>query len=162
MRYLLAAISLLVAVSPSLVAQQSPVRVSVFMENAPGASIEFRLAPRWAVELAGTSSDTHQLTIGGIFTGHVIEFETRTFDLTTHYYFVNTSRWQPYAGAGVRRVTVSSDEVDGSTSPEVEGGVHFMITPSFSVRMDAKSRIGTDNTSYDPGLRGSIGVAWRF
>ena len=153
-----------VLVATSSFAQQSPFRVSAFVsspQNGLGAAIEYRWAPRWALELAA-SSEKHKLTIGGIFNGHVIEFRTRPINLTVHYYFVNATRWQPYLGGGVRRVTSSSSEISDRTSAEVDGGLHFMVTPSFSVRLDGKGRIGSDNVSYDPDFKTSLGVSWRF
>lgn len=163
MRYLLAAISLLVAFSPSLVAQQSPVRVAAFVtgpDNGFGGSLEFHVSPSWAAELS-TWSASHKLTIGNILAGHVIEFDTRTIDITAHRYFVNPTRWQPYVGGGVHHMTTSSDEVDSRTSAVVDGGVHFMVTPSFSVRLDAKGLLNSSK-SYDFGLTSSLGVTWRF
>jgi len=163
MRYLLAAILLAISVSVPLAAQQSPVRVAVFVaepEHGFGGSLEFRVAPTWAAEVSAWSA-SHRLTIGNILAGHVIEFRTRTIDITAHHYFVNTTRWQPYAGGGVHHMASSSDEVENRTSAVVDGGVHFMVTPSFSVRIDAKGLLNSSK-SYDFGLTSSLGLAWRF
>ena len=158
MRYAVIALSTLFAVSAF-----GQVRVSAFTtgpDNGFGGSVEVRATPHWAVELAASSAK-HKLTIGGIFTGHVIEFRTRDIDLTAHYYFVNTTRWQPFLGGGVHHVTASSDEVEDRTSAIVDGGVHFMITPSFSIRIAGKGLLN-DDVSYDSSLKAEVGVGWRF
>ena len=158
MRKVVIALSLLAAVSAF-----GQVRVSAFVtapNNGLGGSVELHVAKRCAVELA-TSSEKHKLTIGGLFTGHVVEFRTRNIDLTAHYYFTNPTRWQPYVGVGVRRATTSSDEVEDRTSAEIDGGVHFMITPNFSLRISGKGLLHSD-VSYDPGFKSELGLAWRF
>jgi len=158
MRKVVIALSLLAAVSAF-----GQVRVSAFVtapDNGFGGSVEIHVAKRCAVELA-TSSEKHKLTIGGIFDGHVVEFRTRSIDLTAHYYFTNQTRWQPYLGVGVRRTNTSSDEVDDRTFAEVDGGVHFMITPKFSLRISGKGLLNS-GVSYDPAFRSELGVAWRF
>ena len=152
------ALSLLVAVSAF-----GQVRVSAFTtgpNNGLGGAVELRATPHWAVEL-GASSEKHKVTIGGIFTGHVVEFRARNIDLTAHYYFVNQSRWQPFIGAGVRRATTSSDELEDRTSAEVAGGLHFMITPKFSLRISGKGLLNS-GVSYDPDFKTEVGLAWRF
>lgn len=158
MRYVVIALSLLLAVSAF-----GQVRVSAFVtapDSGFGGSVEVHVAKRCAVELA-TSSEKHKLTIGGFFNGHIVEFRTRNIDLTAHYYFENQTRWQPYAGIGVRRATTSSDEVEDRTSAEIDGGVHFMITPKFSLRISGRGLINGGH-SYDPGVKSELGLAWRF
>ena len=158
MRYVVIALSLLLAMSAF-----GQVRLSAFYtgpDSGFGGSVELRATPHWAVEL-GTSSEKQKLTIGGIFNGHIIEFRTRNVDLTTHYYFVNQTRWQPFLGGGVHRATTSSDEVEDRTTAVVDGGVHFMITPHFSLRIAGKGLVNSGHR-YDPGLKGELGLAWRF
>jgi len=158
MRYVVIALSLLLAVSAF-----GQVRVSAFVtapDNGVGGAVEFHATPHWAIEL-GASSEKHELTIGGIFTGHIVEFRTRNLDLTTHYYFVNSSRWQPFLGGGVHRAITSSDEVEDRTEAIVAGGVHFMITPKFSLRVSGKGLLNSSH-SYDPGFKSELGLAWRF
>ena len=159
MRYAVIALSVLAAVSAF-----GQVRVSAFRtgpDNGWGGAVEIHATPHWAVELAAAKSGNQQLTIGGLFTGHVVEFRTTTLDLTAHYYFANSTRWQPFIGAGAHRATTSSDEVEDRTSAEIDGGVHFMITPRFSLFATVRGILNDDH-SYDSSPRLDLGVAWRF
>jgi outer membrane protein W len=159
MRNVVIALSLLAAVSAF-----GQVRVSGFRtgpDNGWGGAVEVHATPHWAVELAAARSGNQQLTIGGIFTGHIVEFRTSSIDLTAHYSFVNATRWQPFIGAGAHRATTSSDEVEDRTSAEIDGGVHFMITPNFSLRISGRGILNDDH-SYDPGFKSEVGLAWKF
>jgi outer membrane protein W len=166
MRRLLFVIALFAALP--LFAQESPVRVSVYASDLIetdakgfGAALEYQLHPRWAVELA-VASETH--TILNFFSPTERHVRTRPIDLTLHYYFTNQTRWQPFLGAGVRRVTSSDDAIDAQTSAEIDGGFHFMVTPSFSIRVDGRVPLENDDTtlSFGPALKLSAGVGWKF
>jgi outer membrane protein W len=165
MRRLLFVIALFAALP--LFAQESPVRVSVFVSDlietdakGIGAAIEYQLHPRWAVELA-VASETH--TISNFFSSAERDVDTTPIDLTVHYYFVNQTRWQPFIGAGVRHVSSSDDTVEDLTTPEVGGGFHFMVTDSLSIRVDARIPFDDGDTiSFGPALKLSAGVGWKF
>ncbi|HJQ39310.1 MAG TPA: OmpW family outer membrane protein [Thermoanaerobaculia bacterium] len=154
--------SLLLA--PSLFAQ---VRVSayasdVFETDAKGfgAALEYRFQPRWAAEVA-VASETH--TISNFLSFTERDVRTRPIDLMVHYYFVNQTRWEPFLGAGVRHVTSSDDAIDDQTSAEIDGGFHFMVTPSFSIRVDGRVPFEDNDTiSFGPALKLSAGVGWKF
>ncbi len=45
---------------------------------------------------------------------------------------------------------------------EIDGGVHFMITPTLSLRMDAKQLLLNQRGEYEFDLRPSIGFGWKF
>lgn len=161
-RRFLIAIALLAA--PSLFAQ---VRVSafasdVFQTDAKGfgAALEFQLRPRWAIEVAA-AQETHAITTG-LFPLTERDVRTHPIDVTLHYYFVNQTRWQPFLGAGVRYLSSGDDAIDDRTSAEIDGGFHFMITPSFSVRADARVLARNFDESYDPFFKVSAGVGWKF
>jgi outer membrane protein W len=151
--------------APSLFAQ---VRVSAFASdvfetdaNGFGAAIEYRLHPRWAVELAA-ASETRTVSLG-LLSGRTKDVRTHPIDLTLHYYFVNQTRWQPFLGAGVRHLTSDDSELAGGTSAEIDGGFHFMITPSFSIRADGRVLFDNGDTiSFGPAVKLSGGVGWKF
>ena len=152
-------------VAPSAFAQ---LRVSAYASDVLetdgkgfGAALEYRFHPRWAAELA-VASETH--TISNFFSFTERDVRTRPVDLTLHYYFVNQTRWEPFLGAGVRHVTSSDDAIDDQTTAEVDGGFHLMITPSFSVRVDARVPLENDDTtlSFGPAVKLSAGVGWKF
>ena len=164
MRRLLFVIALFAALP--LFAQESPVRVSAYVTDIIetdakgfGAALEYQLHPRWAVELA-VASETH--TIGSFFSSAERDVDTTPIDLTVHYYFTNQTRWQPFIGAGVRHLTSSDDAVSDGTSGEFVGGVHVMLTPSFSIRVDGRVLENDDEISFGPSMKLSAGVGWKF
>jgi len=178
MRKALFAISLLFAVSSF--AQDSPFRLSVFATNIGytesdsagsnfhggiGAALEYRWNQRWALELS-VASEEHTMTIGRIeptgFTFERHDVRSYPIDLLAHYRFVNSTRWQPFVGAGVRHIHSSDALFDDRTSLEVDGGVHLMLTPALSIRIDAKQSLLDDDGTFDGGLTTSIGLGWKF
>ncbi len=80
------------------------------------------------------------------------------------YQFLTTSRWKPHVGAGLRYVSGQTTAFDKgpSLSPEISGGVHFMITPELSQRFDAKQRIGDGGETFDSAFKPSAGFGWKF
>lgn len=116
-----------------------------------GAALEYRWNQQWALELQAASQE------------HFRAERSYPVDLLVHYRFQNDSRWKPFLGAGFRY----EDEPfrpyrDDRTGLEIDGGVHFMITPTLSLRVDAKQFLFNRSGEYDFDLRPSIGFAWRF
>jgi len=165
MRRLLLAVSFLFAASAS--AQQST-RVSVYASDVFetdlsgfGAALEYNWSERLGAELA-VASETHTISIG-FLSGREKDVRTMPVDLMLHYRFTNQTRWEPYFGAGVHRLISSDEEVEERTSPAIDGGVHFMATPVFSIRLDARAVVNNEPfESYDPLLRIDLGVGWKF
>jgi len=102
-------------------------------------------------------------------------------DLMARYHFLNESRWTPYLGLGARYVDAprgnqpaytvdtngvyhisSSRPLEDRTSPEVNAGVVFRITPRLGLQLDGKHLLRGDSPSYDPINKVSIGLSWRF
>lgn len=182
MRKALLAVGLLLAALPSF-AQQSPLRLSVFASDLGftrsegagsdfsggiGAALEYRWSQQWALELSVTREE-RTTGFGRIGADGSVQLEHREVhahpvDLTAQYQFRTASRWKPYAGAGLRYVSgqTSTFQKQYSLSPEIIGGVHFMITPELSLRFDAKQRIGNDDAAFDSAFKPSIGLGWKF
>ena len=90
---------------------------------------------------------------------------TYPVSLDGQYHFFNDSRWKPYLGAGVRYVQASARFFDTGTrvTPEITGGVEFMMTPHVSLRFDGKQEIQTHSgPAYDPLSRMAVGIGWHF
>lgn len=182
MRKALLAVGLLLAALPSF-AQQRPFRLSVFasdpgfthsessgtdVSGGIGAALEYRWNEQWALELSVVREE-HTVGIARIGDGGVVHFDRREVraypvDLIAQYQFLTMSRWKPYLGAGLRYVSGQTTPFDKGhyLSPEISGGVHFMITPALSLRFDAKQRIGDDDTAFDSAFKPSVGFGWKF
>ncbi|HJQ41335.1 MAG TPA: outer membrane beta-barrel protein [Thermoanaerobaculia bacterium] len=165
MRKALLVMCVLFAVS-SFAQDQSKMQLSVFASNPGyvqssrvgshytggiGAALEYRWNRQWALELQAATQEH----------GH---YEGRTYpvDLLLHYRFENDSRWKPFLGAGFRYENSSFSEFDERSGIEIDGGVHFMLTPSLSLRMDAKQLVLDRNGHFGIDLRPSIGFGWKF
>ena len=164
-----------------LFAQESPFRVSVLANDIAytrsdsagsdwsgglGAALEYRWNKQWAMEL---SVLLEEHTLGAVRVdpaGTTIlreEVHSYPIDLMAQYHFQNDTRWKPYIGAGLRYVNgvdTTFGQFGNTLSAQFGGGVHFMITPSFSLRLDAKAAWPQDELSYT--FRPSIGFGWRF
>lgn len=116
-----------------------------------GAALEYRWNQQWALELQAAS---HQ---------HYRAERSYPVDLLVHYRFQNDSRWKPFLGAGLRY----EDEpfrpsFEDRSGFEIDGGVHFMLTPTVSLRMDAKQLLLNRSGEFEFDLRPSIGFGWKF
>jgi len=182
MRHALLAICVLSALP--LFAQQPPqpskLQLSVFATNLSytesratgsrvhgdlGAALEYRWSRQWALELQVTSVQyTGALVIdqNGGFVIDRIERRAYPLDLLAHYRFDNASRWQPFIGAGVHYLRSPYAGAADTAGVEVDGGVHLMITPSLSLRMDAKQQLLRNDGNLESGVKGSIGFGWKF
>jgi hypothetical protein len=167
-----------------LFAQQSKLQVSVFatdvsfsysegsgsnLDGGIGAALEYRWNRHWALELQVTREDRDRtlMRIDPLdpseppFTR--LHGTAYPIDLLAHYRFDNASRWQPFVGAGIRYERSPFREFDQNrTVFEIDGGVHFMMTPALSLRLDAKQLLTDDNGHFDSSIRPSIGLGWKF
>jgi hypothetical protein len=147
---------------------------SVHRDRGYGAAFSHAWTPRFSTAIAVAVEDPVVVhCVGGIFTPQKCsEVSLRTYpvDLTGRLHFPNDTRWQPYVGVGLRYVRAPrltpeeallighpSDLVDA----EVIGGLEFLIKPSFGITAEVKGLIGT-NEDYDPLLKVSGGLSWRF
>ena len=131
-----------------------------------GAALEYRWNQQWSLELQ-IASEEHTITTAvleqnGIYFIDRREARFYPIDLLAHYEFANSSRWKPFLGAGVRYVRSPDSNYVDRTTFEIDGGVHYMITPALSLRMDAKQLISSDGRAFDHGLKPSIGLGFRF
>jgi outer membrane protein W len=150
---------------PLFAQDQSKMQFSVFASNLGyaegtssgrhvtgglGAALEYRWNRQWALELQVATQE------------HIYEGRTYPIDLLMHYRFENDSRWKPFLGAGFRYENSSFSEFDERSGFDVDGGVHFMITPALSLRMDTKQLLLDRNGHFGLDLRPSIGLGWKF
>ena len=180
MRKALLVICVLFAV-PSF-AQQSKLQLSVFATDPGyissrstgnyftggiGAALEYRWNQQWALELQ-VSGERQMRSIAhfdqnGLVTVERSRDTTYPIDLLAHYRFETSSRWKPFVGAGIRYEHTRISQFDNTSAVfEVDGGVHFMITPSLSLRLDAKSLLFDTQGHFDANLKPSVGLGWRF
>jgi outer membrane protein W len=137
-----------------------------------GVGIAFNafVTPRISAQVAAAVEQHHTypyLVSPNGFIDPVIPLTIRTYpiDLAAQYHFLNETRWKPYLGLGARYVR--APKVDpgflyrNHLNPEIVGGVEFLIRPSLGLTLDAKQLLG-DRESYDPFLKVSVGLGWRF
>ncbi|HEX8169193.1 MAG TPA: porin family protein [Thermoanaerobaculia bacterium] len=126
-----------------------------------GLALEYRFRPTWAAEVSAAYEDH---TTGGIVTSHGFfrrEEHTLPIDVLAQYHFATDSRFKPYLGAGARYVRGTALGND-RTSAELAAGFHLFLTPSLSLRVDAKQLLRNDSPAYDARTKTSIGFGWRF
>ena len=91
--------------------------------------------------------------------------ETYPVDLIGRYHFINSTKWLPYIGGGLRYVDAPSVDsrvpVESRTSAEVSGGVIFHFSPRWGLRMDVKQLL-TSSEFFDAGTKGAVGLSWNF
>lgn len=129
-----------------------------------------RLSTEFAVSIEQSysrSSVTRPDPGGPVTIVESVRAQTYPFDAIAQYHFVNESRWQPYAGLGVRYVRAphlrSRAEVTGDqTSAEISGGVVWQFSPRWGVKLDGKQLLRNDDAFYDSSSKGSIGIIWKF
>jgi outer membrane protein W len=126
-----------------------------------GLALSRAITPRWSAELR-VAEERH---LGSL----VSDSERRTLrvfpvDLLTEYRFSNSSRWTPYVNAGVRYVaepagrSLYGDRIDG----QIGVGTSLRITPRFGLRFDVNGLLRSRDVYFDPLIRPSLGVTWRW
>jgi outer membrane protein W len=169
-----------------LAAQQSPdkpLRVSLLatditytesdstgsnLDTGFSIGLQYQFTPRWSAE-ASYGREEHTASWATYHGPTFVEVERRTvtsqpFEFTGQFNFANDSRWKPYIGAGARYISKPDDGTPRSETqlaPLVTAGVHFQITPTFSLRAEGKGKIG-DDRYYDSQIKTAIGIGWRF
>ena len=130
-----------------------------------GAALEYRWNRQWALELqVATEKYTGGIVIdqnGGLV---IDRSERRAYplDLFAHYRFDNSTRWQPFVGAGLHYERSPYEGAGDTAGVAVDGGVHLMLTRSLSLRLDAKQLFLRNNGNFNTGIKGSIGFGWKF
>ena len=137
-----------------------------------GVSYDRTLTPRLSLDAAIAYerhlSYPYVVDVGG-FVDLVPRSSLRTapIDLTARYHWLNDTRWKPYLGGGAHYVAAPKVHLDPGFNyrnhfdAEVDGGVVFMVTPALGVMLNSRV-IGGDHETYDPVLRVSAGLSWRF
>jgi outer membrane protein W len=90
---------------------------------------------------------------------------TYPIDLSARYHFINETRWKPYLGLGARYVGKPHADpgfrYSNHLNAQAVGGVEFLVKPQLGITLDGKQLLG-DRDQYDPFLKVSLGVSWRF
>lgn len=133
-----------------------------------GVAVSKFVAPHVSMELAVSSQGWWEYSPDPVHFGAPFVRVKQTaypVSLDGQYHFFNDSRWKPYLGAGVRYVEPNATfrDLSARISPEINGGVSFMMTPNLSLRFDGRVAVRSTHTpGYDPLSRGSIGLGWHF
>ncbi len=157
-----------------------------------GVALDHMFNDRVSAELS-VSRQTFRRPVTTFITGEIpvtipviafSEVALYPIDANVSYHFVNSSRWKPYVGAGLRYVGDSEhvagflggyDVTSRAVAPELSGGVTFQLRPALGVRLDArrvfsgsKSYItepvfkGSDALSFMPAFQASVGLSFHF
>jgi hypothetical protein len=109
-----------------------------------GIALSRAFTPHWSAELR-LAEERHSRRGLRVF----------PVDLLTEYRIPNSSRWTPYVNAGLRSV---SDRIDG----QMGAGTSLRITPHFGLRFDVNGLLRSRDVYFDPRIRPSFGVTWRW
>jgi hypothetical protein len=138
-----------------------------------GAAFSESWTPRFSTAIAIGVEDA-TVCVGGSFLERPcteIGLQTHPIDVSGRYNFLNDTRWKPYFGAGLRylpapdltaeeRIAVGHP-YSTHLSPEVVGGIEFVVTPSFGITVEGKQVVG-HKEPYDALFKVSAGLGWRF
>jgi outer membrane protein W len=133
-----------------------------------GVAVSKFVSPRVSMELAVSSQAWWEYSPDPVpFGAPYIRRKHTSYPVSVdaQYHFFNDSRWKPYLGAGVRYVDPNAEfrEIGARISPEINGGVSFMMTPNLSLRFDGRVALRSSHApGYDPMMRGAIGIGWHF
>jgi outer membrane protein W len=133
-----------------------------------GLAVSKFVSPRWSMELAVSTQGWWEYAPGPVHFGDPIvriKHQSYPVSLDGQYHFFNDSRWKPYLGVGVRYVDPNAEfrDLGARISPEINGGVSFMMTPNLSLRFDGRVAVRSNHApGYDPVTRGAIGIGWHF
>jgi outer membrane protein W len=142
-------------------------RYGTTVDSSYGLALSKFVTPRVSLELSASSQDWWEYEPGPYHFGvPIVRIRHTVYPISfdSQYHFANDSRWKPYLGLGVRYVNATAHyyNLGARYSPEINGGVSFMITPHVALRFDGKQELRTRGPAYDPPTRGSVGVAWHF
>lgn len=111
-----------------------------------------------------------------------LDMDTYPVDLTAQYRLPSFSRFSPYVGAGMRYVRgpavggmfvstgnpdhpytqVNTFYADNRASAQVMAGAVLRLTSRAGLLFDVRRLLRSDNVSYDPLTKGSVGFTWKF
>lgn len=148
---------------PTVVSSQ---RFGTSFDAGFGFGVTKFITPQYAAELSVASHDFHEYATSS--TGMSLRYTTHVYPISLdgQYHFLTESRWKPYAGLGLRYVAAPHHGLvaySDRLGAELNGGVSYMMTPRFSVRIDGKQEfpIGAERR-FDPRTRVSLGLGWHF
>lgn len=124
-------------------------------------STELLVAAEQSYESASMTVPSAGGSITKIIQAHV---DTYPVDALVQYHFLNQSKWQPYAGGGLRYVSKPSSELlptESRTSFELNGGVVWQFAPRWGLKFDFKQLLREDSF-YDHSMKGSVGFSWSY
>jgi outer membrane protein W len=135
-----------------------------------GVAWDRMITPHLSGQLAFAAEQhrTYPYLVGG--SGEILPIvarDVRTYpiDLAARYHFLNTARWKPYVGLGLRYVGAPQADArfryKSHVSPQIVGGVAFAVRPTWSLVLEGRQLL-SDHGSYDPMFKASVGVSWHF
>jgi outer membrane protein W len=133
-----------------------------------GVALAYRLHGPWAAELSA-GVESAELTFfrrsGGATEYERAMVTSYPVDLLARYHFATHSAWKPFLGAGAHYLPGPDSPVGRLRSQfawQASAGVDYEFSPRFSLRIDARPLLGSDEVAYDPTLKAFVGAGWRF
>lgn len=146
----------------------------------PELDFGYAFTPHFSTELVLTIPQTQDVTLAGV--GKLGTFKHLPPVLTAQYQFAPGATVQPYVGAGVNYTLIYDTDLkvasvplaleNGSLGVAGQAGCNFVITPQWSINLDAKYVTLASDVSVKGGARlttaklnpwlWSIGVGRRF
>jgi outer membrane protein W len=152
-----------------------------------GLSLDHAWNARWSTEASvgfEQRYNTHGIFVpvssGGNAPATVRDkIDTYPIDLMMRFRFPNESRWTPYIAAGAHYAgapdityfqrtnsifpgPVTLARYSDRFGAQIGAGTTFRITPRVGLQLDLKQQLRTHEVFFDPLVRGSFGVNWKF
>lgn len=125
-----------------------------------GVGVEYRFAPRWAVEAVYSHADADRKYAPG-------ESDFEELRLDGLYYLADAeAAWNPYLALGAGEADFGSGPVftagtnHDETRVNIGGGIRYNITESVSLRGDLREFHGIDESTFDTQV--SLGLSMAF
>lgn len=132
-----------------------------------GLALEYRWRQQWAVELsvaAERNDTTFVRRIGGREEYFQRSLTAYPVDLVGQYHFATKGHWEPFVGLGAHynpAIDSPVGRLDHRFAGQFGVGLGYLLTPRLSLTVDAK-RLFSRGVEYDPALKASLGLGWRF
>jgi len=147
--------------------------------TAYGASFDRMFSERFSGELSVSSQGSRRylrtFTGGSEPTFELFTYRIYPIDANISYHFLDSNRWKPYLGAGLRYVNDTFHGYEGTRrtafyrpavrtiDPEISGGITLQLNRTLGLRFDAKQVLGSHRSDVaDPEFKASAGLSFRF
>lgn len=138
-----------------------------FFQAGYGVSANYFFADHWSGKLSVESERRGFLTsttldpTGTYFVPQYERLRVLPVDALVLYHFATDNRWKPYLGLGAEHQNYPRG-LGSRTSPEVNGGLTFLITPHLGINADVKQSLDNNHFNDGPQRRVAFGIGWRF